>query len=160
MKKLTYDDVHELLEYRDSELYWKPRPLSMFKSQRDRNGWNSRNAGNRAGGYQAKGYRSLSVHGVTYLCHRVVWLMERGRWPKRHLKFKDGDRSNIDIANLGLHAPPKHPSGPPGVQYEKGRWRARASLHGWTTNLGTHATIEEAVAAREEFKEKASRRSR
>ena len=99
MKKLAYDEVHELLEYRDSELYWKPRPLSMFGSQRDCNGWNSRNAGNRAGGYQAKGYRSLSVHGVIYLCHRVVWLMERGRWPKRHLKFKDGDRSNIDITN-------------------------------------------------------------
>ena len=154
MKRLTYDEAHELIQYKHGELYWKPRPLAMFKTPRACSTWNKRFAGQIAGGYQVKGYRSLSVHKVMYVAHRVVWLMAFGTWPERDLKFKDGNRANIRDSNLYLSEPQENPSGHAGVQYDKGRWRARICRHGWIHNIGTFATIEEALFAQQEFKKK------
>ena len=142
-----------MLLYENGELYWKARHPDLFKTRRACLTWNRRFAGEMAGGHRPDGYRSLSIHGVAYMGHRVVWMLRYGSWPIRNLKFADDDRSNIGVSNLRLAGCAKDPIGHKGVQFDRGRWRARAGLGGCQMSVGTYATADEAAVALDKFNE-------
>lgn len=85
MKKevLTYEEAHELLEYRDGALYWKHN-------------------GRRAGGFRGdnRDYRIIRVKGTLYYEHRLVFMMHNGYFPEYEVDHINRDRADNRIENL------------------------------------------------------------
>lgn len=44
--------------------------------------------------------RRITIDGREYEAGRLAWFYTYGRWPGRNLRYLDGDKSNIRIANL------------------------------------------------------------
>ena len=42
----------------------------------------------------------VNIDGVSYLAAKVAWALDMGYWPDKRLKFLNGDRTDIRIANL------------------------------------------------------------
>ena len=95
---LTRDYLKLRMEYKDGELYWK-----RYKNNRE--GWNARNAGKRAGSYIEKtGRVTVVINRKHYSHHRLVWIYHNGTintldHVKRH--SEDGERRDR-IENLYL----------------------------------------------------------
>jgi hypothetical protein len=112
------------------------------------------------------GYVAITIRGRAYLAHRLAWLYVYGRWPKVDLDHKDGVRSHNWISNLreatksqntmnsGNYANNK--SGYRGVYYvrKSGTWRSHIRYRGSHIGLGTHYTLEDAVAARSQAEQR------
>lgn len=162
MDTLTSEHLRNVLRY-DAEsgaLYWKERPLNMFKSTGEAAAWNRRFAGGPAltadnGG----GYRCGSVLGQKHKAHRVVWCMHFGEWPDRDIDHINRDRSDNRIVNLRLatHAENqrnrrgniKSSSAFKGVSWHAAskKWRAAIRISGKFKSLGTYTREEDAAAA-------------
>lgn len=59
--------------------------------------------GTRAGSVETrkgKPYRFIRLNGGDYLAQRLAWFHFYGEWPKRILRFADGNSDNCKIANL------------------------------------------------------------
>lgn len=56
--------------------------------------------GARADYTEHNGYRYVNVDGNRYLASRLAWFYIHGEWPKRVLRFQDGDEQNCAISNL------------------------------------------------------------
>jgi hypothetical protein len=80
------------------ELRWKERPRDHFVRPVDFVRCNAM-AGEVAG-YHDKGYLRVSLGGVDYRAHRLVWKLVTGRDPSLMLDHKDGNRANNRWANL------------------------------------------------------------
>jgi hypothetical protein len=80
---LTKEQLHELFDYRDGELYWKVRP-----SPRSR-----KRVGDRAGCDFGDGRRIVGIRNKQYLVHRVIFMMHHG-WVADEIDHK------IDISNI------------------------------------------------------------
>lgn len=48
----------------------------------------------------ADGYLYVKVDGKDYVAARVAWLWVNGRWPLSLIRFRDGNKENICLANL------------------------------------------------------------
>lgn len=48
----------------------------------------------------AREHRYVSIHGKSYLLHRVIWKVVTGLEPRGMLHYKDGDPTNIRFENL------------------------------------------------------------
>jgi hypothetical protein len=57
--------------------------------------------GQRAGSMH-NGHWIIRLDGKTQMAARLAWLYEYGEWPTTVLRFKDGDTTNVAIANLKL----------------------------------------------------------
>ena len=123
-------------------------------------------AGKVAGGLNSKGYVYVEIKGVSYLAHRIVFLMHHGYLPKC-LDHVDNNRSNNHIENLrpatvsqnnhNADQRSNNTSGVKGVsQYGRnGKWRAVIMVDGKSHYIGgftDKAVAETAVRkAREEL---------
>ena len=86
---LTKEFILEMLEYIPSTgmlLQKKPRPKIKV--------------GSIAGVITPKGYRYIQLQGRKYAAHRLVWLLEHGKFPSLFIDHIDGNRLNNRIENL------------------------------------------------------------
>jgi hypothetical protein len=106
----------------------------------------------------SNGYRIIKLKGKRYYQHRLAWLYVYGEWPSALIDHIDCDPSNNRISNLRLATYGQNvsnskkvisASGYRGVYLMKstGRWLACVTSNGKRTNLGYHATKEEAFEA-------------
>jgi hypothetical protein len=88
--KLKIERVNELLEYQSltGKFYWK-----VYRSR-------SAKAGDEAGCLRKDGCFTIKLDGVSYLSHRLVWFIEKGRWPFESIDHINGNRGDNRIENL------------------------------------------------------------
>lgn len=87
---LTPDEISEALVFDHSvgEFYWRhDGPLG-------------RSAGGVATRKAAKGYRGVTINGVSVLCHRLVWFLMHGEWPTADVDHENGNRADNRPQNL------------------------------------------------------------
>jgi hypothetical protein len=160
---LTYNDASTVLtvDFDAGKLFWRPRPLEMFKTKHDCDSWNSRFAGRETfRTAHNSGYRSGCIFYKGYLAHRVIWLLHSGEWPDEQIDHINGDRADNCISNLravsgsenrmnmclGSH----NKSGVMGVSWHKrsGKWQARINVDGRLKFISQSEDIADAIAAR------------
>lgn len=111
-------------------------------------------------------YRILHIRRVSFLSHRVAWLLHYGRWPSKNIDHRDGDGRNNKIDNL-REAGPKQNSlnlklnssnstGVTGVYWKKQsrKWIACIGQNRKQIHLGSFDSFEGAVTARKEAERK------
>lgn len=118
-------------------------------------------AGSPAGATNAKGYRQISVRGVLYYAHRLVWLAEHGVLPAGLVDHINRDRSDNRIQNLRVvsakenmentGAYSSNTSGYKGVQWDKqyGKWIAVVQHNGKRVFAGRYGSVYDAHQAYE-----------
>lgn len=165
MAKLTYAQVSALLNYdpETGNLFWKERPVDMFRGENRsnrHNSWNAKFAGKEAFTTLVKGYRTGTIFNHKYLAHRVIWLIATGNWPTSSIDHIDGDGLNNRIENLrdvptsvnmrNQKMRSDNSSGITGVSWDKTRnkWYVKAEVDGGFKYIGRFESFIEAVAAR------------
>jgi hypothetical protein len=144
---LTYERAHERLKYcRESgHLTWRQHKRSTI-------------IGKRAGAVCGR-YMQICVDNYHYRVHRVIWLMETGKWPQCLIDHMDGDGLNNRWHNLraatyqqnafNKRACKNSKSGLIGVSPTRcGRWQADIGHNGKVIHLGKFECVAEAVAVR------------
>lgn len=81
-----YDNFY----YKDGELYWKE---SIGKVGR-------RKTGSIAGSSKGNFYKRVRLNGKQYRCHRIIWFLHYGEWPKGEIDHIDRNKLNNHIENL------------------------------------------------------------
>lgn len=175
MTKPTSEVLRQLLIYEPGtgKLFWRERPVSMFKDTAGRSAehsaacWNARYAGTQALACLDKdGYLHGGIFGQLHKAHRVIWAMQTGEWPEGEIDHEDTDRANNRWANLreatrseqmqnqGL--PGSNSSGVKGVSWHKCRqkWQAYIVVNGRHKHLGLFDDISLAEAKVREEREK------
>jgi hypothetical protein len=115
-----------------------------------------RMAGSRAGKMAASGYRRITIDGVDYPEHRIVWLHFYGANAPKIIDHKNCCRSDNRISNLraATHAQnitnskSRDNQYPRGVRKTKSGFAARIGENGNYRYLGHFKTVEEAASAR------------
>lgn len=163
MAELTFAELVYLIKY-DPEtgiLTWLPRPLWMFKTERECVLWHKRFSGKEALKYATNGYKAGKIHGHRLLAHRVAWLLHYGKWPDKNIDHLNGDRSDNKIQNLrdvdaGVNQrnrkmSSRNTSGFTGVKRcKKTRaWIAFIRVNGKNKILGRYNFKEDAIRSRE-----------
>ena len=130
---LTQQRANEVFEYRDSNLYWKPRLLSRNRP--------SVKAGLVAGVDDGRGYLKVGVDKKRYYVHQIVFLMHNGYMPKC-VDHADGNVKNNSPENLreasvsqnmfNTKINTKNTSGFKGVHFnkQKQKWQAKLLVRG------------------------------
>lgn len=105
-------------------------------------------------------YKNVVVFADRYKAHRIIWLMQTGKWPEKYVDHIDGDGLNNAWSNLREATPSQNSmnqrvrsdsaSGVKGVSYDKSRdvWYVYIDVDGHRKHLGRHETLEEAAAVR------------
>lgn len=95
------------------------------------------------------------VHGKRYLAHRVIWLMEYGKWPSLEIDHRDRDGLNNRLRNL---RDVTHGVNQSNVRRREGgvylgtggTWIAEIKRDGVRRYLGSFPSKEEALAIRKQ----------
>ncbi|WP_292153130.1 HNH endonuclease signature motif containing protein [Mesorhizobium sp.] len=106
----------------------------------------------------SEGYTQVEIDGRFYKAHRVIWLLQKGKWPKHHVDHRNGMRADNRWANLREATPAqnshnrrpcgRNKSGVVGVTTQGKRWVAYIGIDNKMLRLGSFKTFEAAVAAR------------
>jgi hypothetical protein len=110
--------------------------------------------------HKASGYRVISVDGVVYREHVLIWFMLHGEWLSRLIDHEDRNRGNNRPDNLSkaMEAQQRqntalrrdNRSGYRGASLHAcGKARARVMIDGKEMHLGLFSSIEDAAAARQ-----------
>jgi hypothetical protein len=149
---ITYEEVKELFDYKDGELYWK-KPLNSTVRKRQYYA-----SGDKAGKQHSAGYIQITYQSKLYLAHRLIFLWHHGHLP-RVLDHIDGDKHNNKIENLraATHSENQfnrkmnsnNKSGYKGVTWnnECKKWQAVVSYQKKHFYLGMYKDIEDAAEA-------------
>ena len=158
---LTPDMLHRLLRYEPEtgKLFWRERPVEMFKCERDCNAWNARFAGKEAfTTTNSDGYKHSQIWARNQKAHRVIWAMTYGVWPG-NIDHIDGDRTHNKLRNLreatktqnaqNKKVHKNNKTGLKGVSLHRktGKWLAQIMTGGNGQYLGLFDTPEEAHEA-------------
>ena len=173
---ITPELCRQLLRYDpdSGQLFWLPRPSSMFRDVTVNGGFRSAQAA--ADAFNVKcagkeaftatndaGYRVGAILGTMQRAHRVAWAIVHGEWPDQ-IDHINGGRADNRLANLRAVSnaenhrnegkPKNNTSGVVGVIWCKqtGKWRAQIKVNYRNVQLGRFSRIEDAAAAREEAK--------
>lgn len=149
-------NFNDFFIYENGEIFWRQRPMSHFKTEKEHKRWNKRHASNKAGCMyypkkSVEGYLRVVVNSKWLLVHRVVWMMHFSEIPEgKEIDHINGVGNDNRIENLRLVSnlenkknKPKYKnnkSGITGVNWESKskKWRARANDNGkrFTVYLG------------------------
>ena len=145
---MNKEQVTELFEYRDDNLYWRVRPsrshVDILKP---------------AGCVRPDGRRQIMLKGKKYLAHRLIWLYVNGKLPDNSIDHINGRPLDNRIENLRdvTHQENQknrskncnNTSGHIGVYWHKGaeKWRAYIRVDGVKQHLGYFNVLEDAAAA-------------
>lgn len=157
----TPEELRQLLRYdpETGKLYWKPRPLSMFPSDRTGKSWNTRYAGKEAFRVGNLGYLQGNLVGFNVKAHRVAWAIQNGAWPDGDIDHKNMNRADNRISNLrpasrtenrmNTRAQINCKSGYKGVHWDRdsGKWRAQLSRGGKCIFSAKFNSLEDASEA-------------
>lgn len=120
-------------------------------------------AGSVAGNDNGDGYIRTALDGQRFMAHRVCWLLHYGEWPANEIEHENDVGSDNRIKNLkagdrysvnqNQDVRPDNKSGCPGVDFRPQDslirpWRARITRFGERRQIGTYATLDEAIEAR------------
>lgn len=103
-----------------------------------------------------KGYRSVTINGVIYLLHRLVWIYHYGDIPSGYeIDHKDRNPSNCRIENLRLatssqnnvNKATQNKLGLKGVKANGTKFQARIRVNGKRVTIGSFDTAEKAHQA-------------
>lgn len=162
-KKLPPPDIlRKLLRYEPDtgKLFWLPRPVEMFTSQRYAKSWNTKHAGVEALRIaDGRGYFAGTLMGEMVLTHRVAWAIATGKWPTRNIDHINGIKNDNRLSNLreattsengmnrGMQA--NNTSGYKGVSWckYKRKWVATIRVNRVGKILGRFASPEDAYEA-------------
>ncbi|WP_282595028.1 HNH endonuclease signature motif containing protein [Mesorhizobium amorphae] len=113
-----------------------------------------------AGTRTSEGYTQVEIDYRLYRAHRVIWLMQTGKWPKQLLDHRNGMRADNRWRNLREATPlqnarnrrpgKSNSSGTVGVSYLTSlqRWEAYIGLDNRCVSLGRFVEKDEAISAR------------
>lgn len=148
----TQERLRELFSYEAGRLIWVNPPQRRPQLK-----------GTKAGTINGSGYEQIWIDKRCYRTHRLVWKLHHGTDPAPILDHIDGNRLNNRIENLqeldqrqnvhkGRMMSNKRSGLPPCViARPNGKFQAAVTVNGKRSYLGTFATVEEAVAARDAF---------
>jgi hypothetical protein len=134
---LSQRALHEMFEYRDGVLYWKPKP---------------------AGTVDGNGYMQTGIKGKYFKNHRIIFLMHHGHLPDL-IDHIDGNKRNNRIENLreasnsqnnyNKRLQKNNRSGVKGVHWVERfkKWRVRIGVDGKDLHVGYFEKYEDAVFA-------------
>ena len=137
--EITQNQVKELFEYRDGELFWR---VSQGRSK----------IGNKTGTLNSDGYLHTIISKKAYKNHRIIFLMFHGYLPK-FIDHIDGNRSNNIINNLreatraqntcNAKTPSTNTSGVKGVCWSKRdrKWLVQLCVEGKKKYFGCYHDI-------------------
>jgi hypothetical protein len=155
-------ELKALLDYdpNNGVLQWKPRPRSMFLSDRSWNSWNARYANKIAfTSVDRKGYRVGAIYDRTYRASRVIFKWMTGI-DADQVDHEDGDTQNNRWKNLrdvtgqqnqmNMKRASNNTSGTTGVSWNssKKKWEAKIKFNKQTIHLGRFDNIQDAIVAR------------
>ena len=138
---ITQDQVKDLFEYRDGELYWKISLAHKIKIN------------DMAGSINNGGYKRVGVNNKDYLNHRLIFLMHYGFLPAE-IDHIDGNKVNNNIENLreatrsenncNVRTRADNTSGVKGVCWHKRdkKWQVRVTVNGKEKHFGIYHDIE------------------
>jgi hypothetical protein len=81
-------------------LYWEPRSIDCFDSNRAFNIWNSRFANKAAGYVTTKGNLTVRLHRELFRAAPIIFTLQHHREPVRQVVYKDGNPRNTSMDNL------------------------------------------------------------
>lgn len=159
----SQDILKMLLTYdaRTGVLTWKKRDMSFFDRDRTMRWWNATYAGKEAFTARVRTgslcYKNGSILGETYAAHRIIWKLVYGVEPEL-IDHINGDCTDNRIGNLrsvsnqincqNRAMRSDNTSGVTGVTLRRGKWRSRIFINGKDVLIGTFASFDEAVMAR------------
>lgn len=161
--------LRQLLRYEPEtgKLFWRERPVSMFKSEANSRSWNTRFADNEAfTADSGRGYKIGCIGGKMLKGHRVSWAIFYGEWPDGFLDHINQKRGNNRITNLrnsdivgnarNSKMSRSNNSGRTGVHWLSNiqKWRAKIGFHGKQIIIGCFDDFGDAVTARENAERK------
>lgn len=139
--EINFNDVNDLLYYKDGGLYWKKFMGGYAKKD------------SKAGSLHKSGYVHIQLNKKIYKEHRLVYVLFNKHCPD-FLDHIDGNRSNNRIENIrpatkgqnnkNSKTPITNTSSIKGVGYWHGRWRARIDCDKKHIFVGYFNTKEEA----------------
>lgn len=145
---LSADEARRKLRYEPGTglIYWRNRNPSTALNQ------------GRAGTNTDKGYLQVTINGVSYLGHRVIWLIVHGVWPTYVIDHINGVPWDNRLANLrdvpqainvqNVRRKRKDSKNKyPGIFPWKRRFGAEIYLNGVRKRLGFYQTEEQAHEA-------------
>jgi hypothetical protein len=156
-KILTQNRLKELLEYNPETGLFVRKKTTAPNAQ----------AGNVAGCLNKHiGYRSISIDGKEYYCHRLAFLYMTGNFPEKQVdhinRIKDDNRwtnlrkvtSGENLQNTSLRKSNK--SGAKGVFWyaQRNKWIAYIRFNNKRYSLGYYINFEDAVTARKQAEDK------
>ena len=149
-RTVSFDRVRELFNYQQKTggLIWKVAHGAFKRIS----------AGTIAGTRNASGHLVVRFDGVTYLCHRVIWVWMTGKMPTNEIDHKDLDGSNNRWKNLreATHAQNNQNKRPQknnrsqvkgARQLPGGRWQAYISIKRRFVQIGIFDSQQEASEA-------------
>jgi hypothetical protein len=150
---ITQEEVKELFEYKDGQLFWKNPKSNRCKH------------GQLAGSIGKRGYWRVCINYKQHYQHRLIFLMFHGHLPQI-LDHKDGNPLNNKIENLreataaenlrNSKLRKNNTSGVKGVSWSKlhKKWRAVVMVNGVNHRLGLFKDLELAQLVAEEARNK------
>ncbi len=113
-----------------------------------------------AGTRTSEGYTQVEIDYRLYRAHRVIWLIQTGKWPKHLLDHRNGMRADNRWKNLREATPlqnarnrkpgKSNTSGTVGVYFIPSvqKWEASIGLDNRTVNLGRYKEKQDAIDVR------------
>ena len=164
---LTREIALELFDYDQvaGKLYWKAElPEKYFPSDAIRRMVQTKVGGKEAANVNKKTkYLQVVFQKKLYQVHRVIWLIENGKWPDDHIDHKNRSRQKNNIKNLRDVSQAKNnlnrsdnTTGHPNVFFRKNRpkkpWLVQITGKGKTLPQKTFSTLNEAIKHRDHLR--------
>lgn len=96
LRRTKERETPELLELARAMLHWDATTGKLWWKVKPSG---AADVGDEAGSVGGKGYREISIKGVSVLAHRLIWALERG-WPEGMLDHRDTHKDHNWLDNL------------------------------------------------------------